>query len=490
MHTALLGTDKRQLKKEDFPQDLAETFELVTEQQADKEIQFLHIASAAFNYRKCGTEPLNKSLQFTKAEAEERAYCSPLAHQLLGDIIAVENFPLLKLWVELCFRNNWVVKPEWVPVLLDLALMYKQIQSLLVAVTGKRGEWLKGFNEAWKAEEPLTDEELWQTGTLEQRKDFLRKLRSTEPAKARELLQQAWTAENAATKVELLKPFTVNISDEDVTWLESLLKDKSQKVKDEAVRLLKLCPGSAIVQKYWEVIKGTIQIKKERGLLGIGWKTVLEIGEVGNPDESIFKSGIEKVASEKNVSDSDFILYQLIGAVPPTLFGEHYGLDKQEILDVFEKSKKGKSFVSAFGLAAVNFKDADWLRAVITKSGNQFYPQAFELLPKDEVEKYALQFLGKAENAHIALDNLSKYFKGEWSINLTREIFRFTSKNQYSYTRQFYNQHILSIPAGILPELETFAPPEEYMKNMWTRTSEHLTQLLTLKTQTQNAFSL
>ncbi|MCW3108950.1 MAG: hypothetical protein JWQ09_3456 [Segetibacter sp.] len=487
VHTALLGTDKRQLKKEDFSEDFAETIELINEQATDKESQFLNLASAAFNYRKCGVEPLNKTLVYSKAEVEERAYCSPFAHQLLSDIISVESFPLLKLWLELCFKNNIIVKPEWIPVLFDLGIKHKPLQSLLLPVTGKRGEWLIQFNEAWKVETKSTDEEVWQTGTLEQRKDYLRKLRTTEPSQARELLQQAWASENVNTKTELVKSLATNISNEDVAWLEQLLNEKSQKVKDETLRLLKLSRTSSIIQKYWEIIKQSVEIKKERGLLGIGSKTVLEIELISNIDESIFKSGIEKITSEKNVSDNDFILYQLIAAVPPSFFEQHFQLDKKELFDLFLKSKNGKPFILAFGTAAITFKEVDWLRAVMAVSENQFFPQAFEMLPSEETEKYALQFLNKPE-AHQVIDYFAKYYQGEWSIALTREIFKFTVKNQYSYNRSFYSQNILSIPAAIIPEFDTFAPREEYLKNMWDKTSEHIFELLTLKTQTLNAF--
>ncbi len=67
VHTALLGTDKRQLKKEDFSEDLAEAYEIIN-QSGDKEEQYLNIAAVAFNYRKCGVQPINKNLVRTSAE--------------------------------------------------------------------------------------------------------------------------------------------------------------------------------------------------------------------------------------------------------------------------------------------------------------------------------------------------------------------------------------------------------------------------------------
>lgn len=486
IHTALLGTDKRQLKKEDFSEDLAEAFDMIP-QSGEKEEQYLSIAAVAFNYRKCGVMPVNKIVERTVAKEEVKVYCSSEAHQVLNDVLSIESQSLFALWLQECNNKNQIVLPEYIPLLFDLALKYKQLQQLIIPIAGKRGEWLLPLNNTWKFEPAGVNEDLWQTGTLDQRKNFIKELRQTDPTKARELLQQAWAQENANTKAELLKQLTLGISNEDVEWFEQLMSEKSQKVKEEALKLLKQIPTSYIVQQYWEILKQSLHIKKERGLLGIGSKTVLEIALINNIDESIFKSGIEMIASEKNSSDNDFILYQLISAVPPSFFEQHFGLDKQVIIDVFLKSKSGKQFITAFGLAAAIFKEVDWLKAIIGVSKDQFYPQAFELLSNEEIEKYAIPFLTKSE-AYLTIESISKYYKGEWSLILTREIFKYTVRNQYGYPRSFYNQNILSIPAAIIPEFDTFTPDEEYLKNMWNKTSEYLFQLLSLRTQTLKAF--
>lgn len=487
INTALLGTDRRMLKQEDLTDDLTEVIELVSQQPVDKEQQFLNIASAAVNYRRCGIQPINKHLIVSKAEDEEKVYCSSFAHQVLNDIISVESFPLLKLWSELCVEKNFIVKPELVPVLLELGLKYKQLQQSLATVTGNRGKWLMQFNEAWKSSPVENGDEVWQTGTADQRKTYLKKIRAIDPPKARELLQQSWSTEPANSKTDLLQTFEVNVNDEDVTWLEQLLNEKNQKVKDEALRLLKLSPASSIVKKYEEVLANSVHVSKEKGMLGLGTKTILKIKLAGEIDKTIYKSGIQKITSEKNVSDEDFILFQLISAVPPSFFEQQLQLGKDEILKLFSHTGEHKQFISALGVAAIQFKDVDWLRSVLSILPDQFYPGAFELLPSDEKEKYALHFLDKAENGHVVLDQL-KHFTGEWSMNFTRELFRFTVKNQYSYNRSFYNQHILSIPLQIIPELDSFAPPEDHLKNMWSKTSEYITQLLKVKSQIQQAF--
>ena len=60
IHTALLGTDKKQLKKEELPEELAESFELVKQFNSDREDSFLQSAALLYNFRQCGVSPLHK----------------------------------------------------------------------------------------------------------------------------------------------------------------------------------------------------------------------------------------------------------------------------------------------------------------------------------------------------------------------------------------------------------------------------------------------
>lgn len=489
VHTALLGTDKRQLKQEELPGDLGEVF-LSVDNKIDKEDQYLAIASVGFNYRKCGLVPFHKNVIRSHAAEEVRPYCSRPANQLLNEVIAMESLQLLGLWLHECASRDQVVLPEFIPVLLDLSIRYKPIQEQVLSVIGKRGEWLLPFNEAWQFNKVIIDENIWQTGTLDQRKLYLQQLRKTDPNTARESLKQEWPQENANTKTELLKQLSINVSDADIEWLQQLLLEKSQKVKDEAVKLLKLLPASSIVQQYWEVIKQSINIQQVKGLLGFGTKTVLEISLLQGISETIFKSGIEKLSTEKNASDNDFILYQLISAVPPSFFENHYQLTKDALIDVFSKSKTGKQFLTAFGQASIMFRDVGWLRAIIAVTENQFYAGALDLLSDQEAEQYALAFLDKDDTALAVIEYLSSHQKNKWSMNLARAFFKYTVRNPYSFNRSFYNQLILSIPEGIIAELSSYAPAEEYAKSVWSKTSEYIVRLIGLRTRIIKVFEV
>src|SRR5690348_5971866 len=87
--TAMLGTDKRIPDVQQFPAPLAEAATLVI---GDKEEQCMQTAALVFNFRQCGMVPLQKEvLNFPVAAEEEKEYCSPLAMQVLRDILEIQS---------------------------------------------------------------------------------------------------------------------------------------------------------------------------------------------------------------------------------------------------------------------------------------------------------------------------------------------------------------------------------------------------------------
>jgi hypothetical protein len=488
INTALLGTEKRVLKEADVDPSLAESFALIAEQPTDREEAFLQGAALVYNYRQCGFLPLHKeTVNIAQAEAEEKVYASPLAQAVLADVLETGSISLLRFWLEHCNGARRIVQPEVIPVLLNVGVKTKSLQSLITACCGKRGLWLQQFNEEWRWHKTETGEEAWQTGTLLQRKEYLAELRKTDPAKGRALLQQTWPQEPAATKVELLEQFRINVGADDVAWLEELLNEKSTKVKEAAMQVLKTIPSSNIVQQYWNILKQSIRLVTSKGLLGIGTKTSLEVKLVP-VDPSIFKTGIEQSSGEAKTKDEDYILYQLIRSVPPHFWEAYFNLDKKKILELFTKDERVAALFPAFGLAASSFKDCEWLRTVMEMDQVRQYGDAFELLPQKEAEGYALRFLGVELSAAGVLSSIHN-FKEEWSLEFSKAVLRYTAKNPYQYHRGFYNDLAAVLPVPLAGELEKCTPKEDHLRTMWSNQSEYIIKLLTLKLQTLKAFN-
>jgi hypothetical protein len=323
LHTAMLGTDKPSPGNTDWPEELAaivDAVELAGEQ--DKEILFLQKAAIVYNYRQCGFIPLQKSeLSFAPAEAETKSYCSAVAQQLLTAILHEDNLPLLQLWLTHCNDGHQLLPPAMIPVVLDKAAKHEVIRQLAVNCSGNRGKWLSQYNPDWAYFTVTPDEEVWRTGKADDRLRLLRKVRHDDASRGLEWLQQTWPQESAATKPELLKILQDNLSVADLPWLESLLNEKSQKVKEQVQRLLKQLAGSSIVRLYEEALSHSVTLKQEKALLGLVSKTTLQVQLTADPNPQIFSTGIEKMAGpDVKMSDEDYIVYQLISSVPPSFW--------------------------------------------------------------------------------------------------------------------------------------------------------------------------
>lgn len=484
INTAMLGTGKKLPAENLLPQDIAELLPLLQQQTTDKEEQFLQTASLVFNYRQCGNTPVKKvGISIPLAPPEEKPFCSPLALQVVKDILEEESYSLLTLWLNKCNEKQKIVQPEVIPQLLYIAIPQKKLRTAIVSCCGKKGQWLCQFNTDWNFTTATTDEETWQTGTLEQRKQVLGALRENDPALALEWLQKTWSQEDANTKTELVQLLQANISINDIAFLESLSGEKSKKVKDMAFSLLKKIPQSAIVQQYAAIVKEAIQVKKEKALLGLSSKVVLQV-QLPAIDESIFKTGIEKLSSKKEISDDLHIVYQLLQHIPLTLLEDWWQLKPEEIIALFQKDNDGQKLIGALINSCVNFNDHRWAIFFMQYSA-VFYLDLLPLLPPQQQEYYSNKFFKGHEDSVLYY---AVRYEREWSPELARNIFKYTSKNFYQYNRSFYNQHIHLIPVQLMNELDGFAESDD-VQGHWQGISDYIRKLLNLKAQVYQSFA-
>lgn len=486
INTAMIGTDKKTIGVHELPESIREAVDkIVANERTDKEEKFLQTASLVFNYCQCGVVPLHKEhVTLPAASPEEKGYCSELSTHVLKDILSEENIPLLKLWLQHCQLAMQIAPPEMVPGLLSLGLQYKNLQTLLAACCGKRGEWLSSFNDAWNFSAEQTTEAMWQTGTAEQRKTILKEIRKTDPATARQWVMQTWLQEDATSRLSFLEIFADRISDDDIDFLESLSTDKSKKVKEQAQALLKQIPGSPIVQQYQEVLKEAVIVKKEKTLLGFSSKMVLHF-QVPAVDENILKKiGIEKLSNSKEYTDDEFIIQQLMQSVPPSFWVQQWDNTPEQIIQLFQKDATGKKMMPALVVAVKKFTDVNWAIALMQYS-EVFYIDIIPMLPLQQQEYYSNRFFDEYPDSII---QYAIQRDTEWGLDLAKNIFRHTAKNMYQYNRSFYNQYIHLIPGKIALELERLTPKEEYMQATWSNTSEYILKLLHLKAQITQSY--
>jgi hypothetical protein len=486
INTAMLGTDKKTIEANELPAELSTPGDIIFSNEAlNKEDKFLQIAALVFNYRQSGVQALEqKEISIAVAEAEEKKYCIAPALQALNDILYEDNIPLLQFWLRLCASNNLIAPPEMLPALFFAGNTNKNLQNLVAACCGNRGKWLSGFNESWNFSSAQSTEELWQSGSPEQRKQVLSGYRKVSPGKALQLLSESWGQEDAATKLNWLEILSTNIGEEDIPFLEQLGTEKSKKVKDEAGRLLKLIPTAPIVKKYQLFLQNVVTIKKEKALLGLSSKTTIHFKLDTAPDTSMLKSGIEELSNNKALSDEEFIIYQLIESVPANFWEQHFALEPEAIISYFQRDTCGEKMLPALVNAIRKFNDQRWALAFL-KNTDAFYIDIIPLLPAAEQEYYCLKYFNEYP------ENIIQYaikFASEWSSALSIEIFKYCAKKPYQYGRTFFNQHIQLIPIAVEKDMEKFAASDEYLRNSWLNTCEAITKLLRVKSQTIQSF--
>jgi len=483
IQTAMLGTKRKQVTADELPEVLSDAVTVITgNTNIDKEEQFLQIVSLAFNYRQCGVQPLHKEISIPPAPAEEKPYCIPKAFMVLKDILEEDADSLLQLWLQLCSRKGQLIPPSLLPALLDKATLQKKLRTLVEDCMGKRGEWLSAFNKSWNFTAAETAEERWLTGKPEQRKEVLEHLRATNPALARQWIQETWAQENANSKAELLKAFHVNPDAKDVEWLESIMTEKSQKVKEEALNLLRQIPLSSIIQHYWQLVQESVRLKKESAFLGLTSKNVLTIQVPADINEV----GIEKISNQKEFTDEEFILYQLVGYIPPYFWEEYFQSTPADILQLFGRHKTSAKLIPAIVTATARFKELTWA-PLFTGDKDRHYVSLLPLLSDTERDAYLLKNF--EQMIDMVIPFLTTENTREWALPIARAVLKHTAANSYQYNRSFYNRHIHFIPVEIAPELDNFLPAEAYQQHTWRTNADYIRKLLQLKQRTIQSFS-
>jgi hypothetical protein len=489
VNKALLGSEKTSLQVTDIPELITQEFDLAA--SGNNEDDFLRFTSLVYQFRQSGTSPLDfNAIAAAEAAAETKQYCPAQATDMLK-IILEEDLPqLLQLWLDVCASRGEVVSPEMIPVLLDVTQQTRELSKTIIEVTGNRGIWLSTMNPQWNFNSPAEDPKVvWDNGTPAQRKEVLQDLRIANAEEGRKLLESTWATEGANEKVAFLGILKTNLSANDLPWLESL-KEKGQKVNNAILELLKQIPESAIVRSYRNILSEAVGIKTGKALLGVITKTVLVIDESASIPDSIFKTGIEKLSSDKKVSDHAYILVQLISSVPPEFWNQHLSKSTSEIIELIQKEKQTAFYLPAIAMAAIRFNDIEWIKSILDTADKDIIRSSVVLLmqalPDEDQDHYALKFM--KESPHEIIGVMAASDK-EWSMELAKAILTETAKEVYSYNRAFYRPVIGLIPVGILNILDSFTPNEEQKKVYWKNQSDELARLLTIKLQTLQSFN-
>lgn len=485
---AMMGSEKHPFNAAILPDEMMQAASVIQQNASlSREEQFLQLAALAMNYRQCGVRPVEApSVTLPPAAEETLPYCSTLAMRVLKDIIAEDMEPLLQIWLEQCGKKQQLIHPAYIPAMLELAAFKKKWQPLVTACCGRRGEWLSKFNPSWKFSANQSEEDAWQTGSLEQRKQVLKDQRTTSPEKAIDMLQAVWATEDANTKQSFLPLLREGISESDLPFLQSLLTEKSKKVKAEAVDLLLLIPSSPLVKKYEEHLSKLVKLHKEKTLLGMSSKLkILFEPAVNYSKEELAELGIDPAASLPGLTKEEFIYYQLVKAVPATFWENYFELPGDKIVELLQSDETGNKLLPALVLSVAEHQDKRWAE-ILLQGCKTLYTDIIPLLPAAKWEECLVRYFDKNPDAMIRLAMDGEHV---WSTRLCKLILEETARNPYNYQRNLFLKCIRVMPDEIVHLLDEQKPAEDYKATFWKNTSDYIRQLIQIKRDLIKAFN-
>src|SRR6185369_7737102 len=295
---------------------------------------------------------------------DEASRSSPASGQHLASMLSGEFTEVLPEWLAAMNRAQKRVPEEQLPALLDHGRVELSLRRMIVAVAGRRGEWLSTQNPNWRYATRIEENDLWETGSRESRLLLLEELRTIDPAKALELLATTWPQESAKDRVVFLEKFAIGMSSSDESFLNEAIHDRSVEVRRVARMLLAGLPNSDFSRRLKQLANQILSFKKPL----IGKARI----EVTLPEDTIAwlkANDIEIDSPPRNATQSvgpkAWALKEMISLVPVTYWSELWKKTPLEIIRAGDESEWRESFALGFLAAARRDPDPGWIEALV-----------------------------------------------------------------------------------------------------------------------------
>lgn len=261
------------------------------------------------------------------------------------------------------------------PAALELGRQSRALRPFLWPALGRRGVWLALRNPEWRyaaeADSDVQDDAAWETGTLERRLAYLRRARTLDPARGRELYAQALPELDAKERAALLAEFAAGLGGEDEAPLQAALLDRSKEVRQTAAGLLARLPDSGYAMRMAARLEACLT--ETRKLLV---KTVLNVEAPESFGGAEWKNDALEEAKPKSepLGQRAWWLYQLARAAPLSWWTARTGWTPGEILDWALKSEWREALWRGWLEAAIAGPNPPWLEAFLARKPPKAVP--------------------------------------------------------------------------------------------------------------------
>ena len=499
--TAVVGTEQRELRLPAHEDDLGRVLAQIS--NTDREVHLLSAASVVGLYRNAGIAPPADSQSLPEAcDRDEMSRANRASSQHLALMLDGEFREVFPEWLTAMVNAHKRVPEEHLPALLDEGRDAPSLRSWIVAVLGRRGEWLAAQNPDWSYAIRRDEKDVWETGDRAERLVLLDHLRTTDPNAARELLATTWSQESAKDRVSYLAKFATGLNSSDEPFLNEALHDRSVEVRRAARSLLARLP-SEFLRRLKELATQVLSFKKP--LIG---KARIEVALPEDPIEWLKANDIEidspPRTAAQSVGPKGWALKEMISLIPTAHWVELWQKSPIEIIRAADESEWRESFVEGFVAANQLNVDADWIEALIsyTSTDPKHTPltQLAVYLPAARHEALILKSLksesvGLSDN-HLAFNSLFVH-RSAWSDQLSRAVVKSVKKriNQGKdnivdwQTKSLLKQFAQYVSPALYDELAIGWPTESESWPNWAKSVDAFQTLLAFRRDMHRAIT-
>lgn len=427
VNLALLGTDQ----VENVQADPALEAVLTKRGDLGKEVQLL-LTSAGIALRDlAGYIPPKMTRETPETcPSDEMAVVNPAALRHLMVMLEGHHEEVMPEWLKTVTEAGKRIPEEALPLLLELGRKQTSLRDLIAPIIGERGRWLalEATPKDWGWIAPRNPEKTWQEGAPDKRYEVLEALRKSDPAKGRELLQSTWAEEKSQQRERFIFALWHGIGADDEPFLENVLDDGAQDVRRKAREMLATIPESRFYARMVARAESFVKLKK-RDKFEFAFPAELDAAmerdgmtiDPGLPDDQIPRS----------------LLSQILEAMRPEWWRNHFGLTNAELVEVFDKTKTPMSLVLLLLKGAYRANDTETIEFLLfnqmkkLKGENVSLVPSFGLLSPESAERVLMNMIHKPETwndtpANLmqagALSTIVEAGKFHWSRALT-EVF-------------------------------------------------------------------
>ena len=283
------------------------------------------------------------------------------------------------------------------PLALDVGKRSVALRASLLPAVGQRGAWMASQNENWSyalGGGDQQDPQSWELGSLDQRRQFLRSLRSADPDRGRALVAESLGNEAARERSAFVDCLETSLSLDDEDLLEASLRgDKSKEVRRTASRLLSSLPDSRFMQRMATRLEPCLAARKK---MLRGTTVALEPPSEFVPE---WKTDlIEKsVPKGRKIGERAWWLFQIVRATPLEWWEERTNLVPAQLIAWAAASDWNEALLQGWSEALGLQNCSPWAEAFLEASASTKIPMdavdLLETLPLETREKHMLALL-------------------------------------------------------------------------------------------------